>query len=173
MAFNTLDNVIPDEARQRALREIHRVLKPHGILIFSSHNIRSVFVRPSWNPRRLAGVARQLVGDSLLYRPLLWSITGVRALLAALKSILQSIARFARRFPTRAFWHGDGYLLDKAHGGARIHHSTPENVETELARFGFRPLRVLGDDYPRTSYRYVTDWYYYVFSRGATPVSEK
>jgi hypothetical protein len=29
----------------------------------------------------------------------------------------------------------------------------------------FRLLRVLGDDYPHVSHEFVTDWYYYVFSR--------
>jgi len=26
-------------------------------------------------------------------------------------------------------------------------------------------MRALGDDYPRTSFRYATDWYYYVFAK--------
>lgn len=43
--------------------------------------------------------------------------------------------------------------------------ASPEKVKQELGKFGFRLLRVLGDDYPRTSRRYVTDWYYYVFAK--------
>jgi SAM-dependent methyltransferase len=166
MAFNGMDSVTPDESRYRALREIHRVLKPKGVLIFSSHNVRSIFVRPSWNPLRMVNLAKQLVGgNSVLYHPLLRSLTGLRVVIAALQAILRSLARVARRVPTRAFWRGEGYLIDAAHGGMRIHLSTPEKTERELNRFGFRLLRVLGDDYPQASRLYVTDWYYYVLSR--------
>jgi hypothetical protein len=56
-------------------------------------------------------------------------------------------------------------MIDAAHGGMRIHLWTPEKVAQELNQFGFRLLRVLGDDYPQPSRLYVTDWYYYVFSR--------
>jgi SAM-dependent methyltransferase len=169
MAFNGIDSIFPDESRYQAFREIRRVLKPKGILIFSSHNVRSIFVRPSWNPLRLAGLAKKIVGsDSVLYRPLLGSLTALRVVVAILQSTVKSLARVARRLPTRAFWSGDGYLMDAAHGGMRIHLSTPEAAERELNRFGFRLLRVLGDDYPRHSRLYVTDWYYYVFSSAAT-----
>src|ERR1700683_320873 len=165
MAFNGIDSIVSDESRYQAFREIRRVLKPKGVLVFSSHNVRSIFVRPSWNPLRLAGLAKKLVGsDSILYRPLLWSLTALRVVIAALQSIVKSLARVTRRMPTRAFWVGEGYLMDAAHGGMRIHLSTPETAERELNRFGFRLLRVLGDDYPRISRLYVTDWYYYVFS---------
>jgi SAM-dependent methyltransferase len=166
MAFNTIDNVIPDESRHRALREIHRVLKPNGILIFSSHNMRSIFVRPSWNQQRLESLAKQITGSaSFLHRPLLWILTGTRAVIAILQSLARSTRRAAQRISTQAFWRGEGYLNDKAHGGARIHLSTPKKTGQELDQFGFRQLRILGDDYPRTSLRYVTDWYYYVFAR--------
>jgi SAM-dependent methyltransferase len=166
MAFNGMDSVVPDESRYRALSEIRRVLKPNGVLIFSSHNVRSILVRPSWNPQRLASLAKKLVGSNpVLHRPLLWSLTGLRVVIAAFQSILRSLERVTRRMPTRAFWLGEGYLTDAAHGGMRIHFSTPEKAEQELNRFGFRLLRVLGDDYPRVSRLYVTDWYYYVFSR--------
>jgi ubiquinone/menaquinone biosynthesis C-methylase UbiE len=169
MAFNGIDSIFCDESRHQALREIHRVLKKTGVVIFSSHNMRSIFVRPSWNPQRLARLAKKLVGeDSVLYRPVLLSLTALRIVVALLQSIIKSLARIVRRMPTRAFWSGEGYLMDAAHGGMRIHLSTPEKTEREFKQFGFRLLRVLGDDYPRVSRLYVTDWYYYVFSSGET-----
>jgi len=165
MAFNGIDSLFPDESRYQAFREIHRVLNPKGILIFSSHNVRSIFVRPSWNPLRLAGLAEKIVGsNSVLYRPLLSILTTLRVVVAFWQATARSLVRIALRLPTRAFWVGEGYLIDAAHGGMRIHLSTPETAERELNRFGFRLLRVLGDDYPQVSRPYVTDWYYYVFS---------
>jgi SAM-dependent methyltransferase len=163
-AFNGMDYVIPDESRFRALQEISRVLVPDGILIFSSHNPQSIWVRTSWNPQRVRDLAETMVKtDSVFLRPLLWPFTAVRVMLAGLQAGLQSLGRAARRLPTRAFWQGKGYLTDPAHGGLKTHFSAPEKVAHELGSFGFRLLRVLGDDYPRVSRRYVTDWYYYVF----------
>jgi SAM-dependent methyltransferase len=166
LAFNSMDYVVPEESRFRALREIGRVLKPEGILIFSSHNPRSILVRASWNPQRLGDVAEILVGsDSVLFRPLVWSLSSVRAILAGLQAVLRSLDRAARRLPTRAFWRGQGYWRDPTHGGLETHSAAPEIVARELGGFGFRLLRVLGDDYPLVSRRYVTDWYYYVLSK--------
>jgi SAM-dependent methyltransferase len=166
MAFNGMDYVIPDENRSRALREIHRVLKPGGILIFSSHNPRSIWVRASWNGQRLREAAQRTVGGaSPLFQPLLWSLTAVRVFLAGLQAVLESLGRAARRLPTRAFWQGQGYWMDPAHGGLTTHGASPENVARELGESGFQLRQVLGDDYPRTSGRFVTDWYYYVFSK--------
>jgi SAM-dependent methyltransferase len=166
IAFNGMDYVIPDESRLRALREIHRVLKPGGILIFSSHNPRAIWVRASWNPQRVQDVARAIAGsDSVFLQPALWSLTAARAILAGLQAGLQSLGRATKRLPTRAFWHGQGYWRDPAHGGLKTHGATPERVTQELREFGFRLLRALGDDYPRASRRHVTDWYYYVFSK--------
>jgi SAM-dependent methyltransferase len=170
MAFNGIDYVIPDESRFRALSEIHRVLKPEGLLIFSSHNPRSIWVRASWNRQRVLDLARSLVAtDSFLYHPLLWFLIAMRASLAGLQTGLKSLGRVARRLPTPAFWRGDGYLIDPAHGGLITHAASPEKVGEELSKFGFQLNRVLGNDYPCVSRIYVTDWYYYACSKtGAT-----
>jgi hypothetical protein len=127
--------------------------------------VRSIFVRPSWNRQRLEGMAHRLTGDSVFYRPMLWSLTAARVAVAALQACARSLARMAGRLPTRGFWRGEGYLVDTSHGWTRIHFATPDRVEQELGKFGFRKMRVLGDDYPRPSLLYVTDWYYYVFAK--------
>ena len=61
-------------------------------------------------------------------------------------------------------------MIDPAHGGV-LTHSLPERVIAELELQGFQFLRVSGDDYPRRSRAYVTDWYYYVFRKAETSVS--
>ncbi len=166
MAFNGMDYVIPDEARFRALREIGRVLKPEGILIFSSHNPRSIWVRPSWNPQRVRALAQTIAGSRpVFYQPVLRLLAGMRVGLALLQSVSKSINRSIHKLPTRTFWRGRGFLMDSAHGGLMTYFGTPKNIVQDLQPIGFQSMRVLGDDYPRVSRLYTTDWYYYVFSK--------
>jgi ubiquinone/menaquinone biosynthesis C-methylase UbiE len=166
MAFNGMDYVIPDESRFRALREIHRVLQPEGFLIFSSHNPRSILVRPSWNRERVRHVAKSIVDtDSILFPPTLWTAATLRIVLALLQTVPQSLARAARRLLTKPFWRGEGYWMDPAHGGLMTHLAVPKTIAREAGEFGFRLQRVLGDDYPRISHLCFTRWYYYVFSK--------
>ncbi|MGA7219876.1 MAG: class I SAM-dependent methyltransferase [Candidatus Sulfotelmatobacter sp.] len=170
MAFNGIDYLPTDEARACALREIHRVLKLNGILIFSSHNPRSILVRPSWNRQRLLEFAQKLVGVRFAASPLLLEAFKVlRGALAGAQSGWLSLARFTRRVPTAAFWRGHGYSMDSAHGGLRTHRAIPKQVVREVNSSGFRILRIVGDDYPRQSNRFITDWFYYVFSKTVAP----
>jgi len=166
MAFNAIDYVIPDESRLGALREIRRVLSASGVLIFSSHNPRAIVVRPSWNSKRIRSLAEKIAGsESILFRPILFSLNTIRGALAWAQAVFQSAVRAIKRLPMLAFWRGDGYWIDSAHGGLKTHGSVPGKVVSELGGCGFRLLRALGHDHPRTSSLYVTGWYYYVFSK--------
>lgn len=165
-AFNGMDYVIPDEARVNAWRECFRVLAADGILLFSSHNPRSILIRSGWNRERIRGLAAR-VGEPghLLGESAFLALSVAARSRAACRSAWATANRIVRRMPRRAFWRGEGYLLDPAHGGLMTHCWIPERVMAELAQHGFRCLTVLGNDYPAVSRAYGTDWYYYVFSK--------
>ncbi len=172
MAFNGIDALVPNEARRRCLAEIYRVLKGGGVFIFSSHNPRAVFLRPAWNPRKITELAQMLAGRwKWLFEPARIFLLWLRVAAALARSAMDSAFRLLHRVPRRAFWSGDGYMLDPAHGGVLTHYAVPEQVIAELQQQGFQFLRLSGDDYPRRSRAYVTDWYYYVFRKAETPVS--
>ena len=174
MAFNGMDALVPDEARRRCLAEIHRVLKNGGVLIFSSHNPRAVFLRPAWNPKRIEAVAQMLAGQRRwLIKPTRYLLSCLRVVLALVKSAMDSALRLSRRVWRFAFWSGDGYMVDPAHGGVLTHYAVPERVIAEVEQQGFQFLRLAGDDYPRRSRAYVTDWYYYVFRKAETSGSAR
>jgi SAM-dependent methyltransferase len=164
-AFNGLDYVLEDGARRQCFKECRRVLKREGILLFSSHNPRSILVRPFWaraNVRTVAdraGPRGSFTGEAVF---LLLSLAA--AVRAFVRAAWATVGRLLTRALGRAFRHGEGYLYDSAHGGLMTRCAVPGCVIAELERHGFRPLRVLGDDYPAPSREYCTDWYYYVFS---------
>lgn len=166
MAFNALDYVFPYESRLRALRQIHRLLRPGGVLIFSSHNPHAIFVRPSWNPKRVSALAQAIVGNKSMFYPLLLQcLTGMRVGVALLQSAWKSLIQAAHKLPTATFWRGRGFLMDSAHGGLMTYFTVPRKAVHELEPIGFRPMRVLGDDFPQVSHLYTTGWFYYVFSK--------
>jgi SAM-dependent methyltransferase len=168
IAFNGLDCVSPEERRWQCLRECARVLRAGGVLIFSSHNPRSIFVRPAWNRERLRVFTGKLVPErSILFPVMLWSLALAKSGHSFLRAAAESGGRMLRRVPKPAFWRGEGYLFDPAHGDLMTHCWTPARVREELARFDFRQAAVLGDDYPRRSRELVTDWYYYVFCKAS------
>jgi len=107
-----------------------------------------------------------------LLEPARFLLLWLRIAAALVSSAMESVLRLSRRVRRRAFWSGDGYMVDRAHGGLLTHYAVPERVITELEQHGFRCLRFTGDDYPRHSRAYVTDWYYYVFQKfGTSPSS--
>jgi len=165
-AFNGIDYVLPEDRRRSCLGHLHRVLKPHGVLILSSHNPRSVIIRASWNRARLQELACRLaMGSKALYRVVWAVLTCVRAALAFFRAAGATLVRALKRIPTRMFWYGQGTLWDPAHGGLVTRYSTPSCMVGELTSAGLQSVRILGDDYPLASHPYVTDWYYYVFRK--------
>jgi len=48
-SYNGIDDISPEENRYKALREIHRVLNPGGIFIFSSRNLFSTYALRSFD----------------------------------------------------------------------------------------------------------------------------
>jgi ubiquinone/menaquinone biosynthesis C-methylase UbiE len=173
-SFNGIDSVIPNEKRLRCLRECWRVLRPKGVLIFSAHNPRSLLFQAAWDRGRLKAFARRFMSQRNICFPLVVILlTAVKAAHAFFSAVTRSMVRVIRRVPNRAFWHGEGDLYDSSHGGLRIHCSTPELVIAELAELDFQIVAFTGDDYPRTSRAFFTDWYYYVFAKSANSTMDR
>ena len=114
---NVLDN-FSHEDRFKALREAHRVLKPGGLIILSSHNLR---------------YSQALSGPSMD-----WSTNPVRLARNAQKFLLS--CRNHRRIRHLRETHPDHALLnDLGHQFAIIHYyATPETVVSQLQTCGFQ-----------------------------------
>ncbi len=172
-AFNGLDYVIPAASRLACLEHIYRVLKTGGAVVFSSHNPRAIVSRQGWNRERLQAAARRFyAGSELLYELLLAGLTGARSVWSFFQSGAATLPRVRRRILSHAFWQGEGCVVDPAHGGLLTHCWIPRRVIDEMNSMGFRVERVLGDDYPRASRTYATDWYYYVFTKSDVTVAK-
>ena len=173
ISFNGIDCLVPEERRWQCLRECSRVLRSGGVFIFSSHNPRSIFLRPAWSRDRVRAFTAKFVPErSAFHKSTLAILTVAKAVHSFLRAAGGSLWRIGSRIPKAAFWQGEGYEFDPAHGGLLLHSSVPEQVLQELTRFNFRLETLQGDDYPRRSHSLVTDWYYYAFSKAANAAGE-
>ncbi len=165
-SFNGIDYLAPDERRHQCLRECHRVLKPGGVFIFSSHNPHSLIVGWDWNWKHLRFSADKISkGKRFLAGPALVGLACAKMLLSLWRTLVRSIPRALRRISTRTFWRGGGYLLDPSHGGLLTHCAVPRLVVAELDHHQFKLLTQLPEDYPRPSRRWSTRWFYYAFRK--------
>lgn len=164
MSYNMLDDVVPDEGRWRCLQECHRVLNGNGLLIFSSHNPRSVLVRPAMQAARARASAKAEGGQGHgMPRRTDWFQRFLRSLGEASSAAVLSASAMMRYAARPAFWRGEGYMFD-AHA-LMTHFWIPAKAVEELSRFNFRLVTVQGDDYPLKSHSLITEWYYYVFRK--------
>jgi SAM-dependent methyltransferase len=165
-SFNGLDCVVPQEKRSRCLQECWRVLRPTGIFVFSSHNPRSILVRTEWDHGRLLAFARRFVSQrNALFPLVVGGLTAAKAIQAVGRAATGSLRRIIRRVPSLAFWRGEGDLYDPVDGGLTVHYSIPDRVVADLEKLDFHLVKLMGDDYPRVSRAFLTDWFYYVFSK--------
>jgi SAM-dependent methyltransferase len=165
-SFNGLDYLVPDEKRYRCLQECYRVLRKQGVFIFSTHNPRCLFLDLHWDLPRLRTLAKKVTGGVRpLFYPALAALTGARVGLGLVRSLVGAIPRAYQRLPTKAFWQGEGYVIDHSGGGLITHCAVPVRTVAELTRFQFRLLRKVPDDYPHRGWQYSTRWDYYAFSK--------
>lgn len=167
MPFNGIDYLSSD-GRLRCLQECLRVLKTRGTFIFSSHNPRAILVRATWSNERVQEVAdRIFFGHKTLSRITSSFLTVGAALRASMRATWASLRR-SKRLINPAFWRGEGYFNDPAHGGLTTHVSIPKCVVAEVEKYGFRPVEMQPGDYPAASHELFTKWYYYVFLKPET-----
>ena len=115
-SFNAIDYIVHDD-RIKALREIHRVLKPGGLFMFSTHN-----------------------RDYKLFNKLLWQ-EGIQFNLNYLKNCLYTLAHLPKHFRMKQHEiYTDEYAIinDNAHGFSLLAYyiSTCQQIE-QLERTGF------------------------------------
>ena len=157
MSYNVLDDLFPDENRWRCLQECRRVLGNNSFLIFSSHNPRALIVRPESAKSRQHN-SMQLSGGIVIRRRIITDY--IATVFTIVCSSFHMLFRHGLQSP---FWRGEGYMLDNHK--LMTHFCTPRCVIAELSRYGFRFVALQGDDYPKRSYRLITEWYYYVFQK--------
>jgi SAM-dependent methyltransferase len=165
-SFNGIDWLWPSEKRWSCIGECRRLLRAGGVLVFSSHNPRSIFVWRGWSPERARWYSRRLVGGNKVLYPLaLGAVTAAKAAICFFRSAAESVSRMVRRVPRKAFRQGEGYMIDPAHPGLLNHYSTPANAISELEGRGFQNRGVWCDEYPGKRSLYRADWYYYAFAK--------
>ncbi len=102
-SFNGIDWLWPSEKRWSCIRECRRLLRPGGVLVFSSHNPRSIVVWRGWDPDRVRAFARRLVGGSKILYPLAAvAVTAAKATISFFRSASESVSRMARRIPRQS-----------------------------------------------------------------------
>jgi len=137
-SFNGIDVITDDAGRARCLKEIARVLKPGGIYVFSSHNAKVVGVWPQLSTAK-----------------------GIQIPWRIVRSIFKFFQMSARALGSKAFYAGEGYILDTADGGLDLYVSTPATMKPQILAVGLDVVEVVAGNWPETEFLYLTPWHYY------------
>lgn len=132
-SYNGLDYLAPHDRRERALAEIHRVLRPSGVFIMSTHNPRALVRMPEPSAR---------------FRP--------RALASA--AVMTGRAVAARGLASATI-RGEGYARDHVQG-LHTYFATAQCLVSELSAAGFSAVDLAGSDHPRPIHSLTTAWTY-------------
>jgi SAM-dependent methyltransferase len=141
-SFNGLDNLPSESDRLACLREMKRVVRNKGYVIFSSHNARWIVSRPNLEG---ANLVRQIWRTSL--------------------AVKRSLSLLVRSLKTGVLYRSSGYTLDPVHGGLLMYSATPDVVERQLNTVGLRLVETINPSHPKKRSTYLTAWYYYVATR--------
>jgi SAM-dependent methyltransferase len=122
---NVID-VLGDQARSSLLDELHRLLAPNGLLIFSSHNLASAPL--------LAGPTRSLSKHPIRF-------------INRVARLLRSVPNHRRLVALQHFGPDYAILNDEAHDYSLLHYYIGrDDQERQLARHGFDLLECLALD---------------------------
>lgn len=159
---NSIDELLTDEDRRHCLLECWRVLRAHGVLIFSSRTPHAILARrtPRLIKRYRLDHVQARSGTLSFYIGRIRNFVVARLALA--KITVKSTYLYARK---PAFWKGAGYMLDNT--GLLLHYATPRKVVAEMSQYGWQLLATRGGDYPRKTKPFGTYFHYYAFSKPA------
>lgn len=132
-SYNGLDYISPESRRHATLAEIRRVLRPGGVLIFSTHNPRAVVQ--------------------------LRSVSGASRLKSLLVSLIGTARSVIRMVPTKTFWKGHGYSHDHVTGLA-TYYAVPSVLREHLSTHGLNAVEMIGGDHPADLRQAVSPWTY-------------
>ncbi|MEY4766858.1 MAG: hypothetical protein RI907_3531 [Pseudomonadota bacterium] len=137
-SFNGIDCLPTNELRSACLKSVHRVLKPGGHFIFSCHNARVLFIKPDFE------------GANLLRK--VW-----RTVRTA-----RNLSLMARQMGRKAFYRGEGYIVDPVHGGHFMHVTTPAWAHQELRQHQFEVMDTVDAVSSGSSSAWTAPGYYFV-----------
>jgi ubiquinone/menaquinone biosynthesis C-methylase UbiE len=143
-SFNGLGTLPTDEARERCIREVARVLSPSGLFIFSIHNPKYV-----------------------VFRPVLHDVGLLKGAWRVAYAMTQTVRNAYHRLPSRAFWQGEGFVVDPCqHGALTVYVGSPRHVTRAAERAGFRLVEKVGPDENNPLELVSRPHFYYVFAKG-------
>lgn len=143
-SFNGIDCIPTDRGRLQCLSEMRRIVKPGGVVIFSSHNAKRLGEYPVFNGATVGRKAWRTV-----------------------RAVVRTPALALRALQAKAFRDGAGYVFDPSHGGAVVFTSTPTKIAHDAHLAGLSVVEIVGGHYPARVSQYLTNWYYYVLRASA------